>query len=61
MAERQGFEPWVPIGYNGFRDRPNRPLWHLSAGRGLIGGAGGDCNHTFILPCSKIRIKFGLS
>ena len=47
MAEKQGFEPWVPIGYNGFRDRPNRPLWHLSAGRGLIGGADADCNLTF--------------
>ena len=29
-AERQGFEPWVPVGYNGFRDRPVRPLRHLS-------------------------------
>ena len=29
-AERQGFEPWVPKGYNGFRDRPDRPLRHLS-------------------------------
>lgn len=30
VAERQGFEPWVPKGYNGFRDRPDRPLRHLS-------------------------------
>ena len=30
-AERQGFEPWDPSkGINGFRDRPIRPLWHLS-------------------------------
>ena len=30
-AERQGFEPWDPVtGVNGFRDRPIRPLWHLS-------------------------------
>jgi len=31
MAEREGFEPSV-LGeeYNGFRDRPIRPLWHLS-------------------------------
>ena len=30
-AERQGFEPWDPRkGVNGFRDRPIRPLWHLS-------------------------------
>jgi hypothetical protein len=30
-AERVGFEPTVAgEGYNGFRDRPNRPLWHLS-------------------------------
>jgi hypothetical protein len=32
MAEREGFEPSVPRkGHNGFRDRPDRPLWHLSA------------------------------
>ncbi len=30
MAEREGFEPSVRITYNGFRDRPIRPLWHLS-------------------------------
>src|SRR5512134_680738 len=36
MAERVGFEPTVPFGYNGFRDRPIQPLSHLSArsGRG---------------------------
>ena len=29
--EREGFEPSVPRkGYNGFRDRPDRPLRHLS-------------------------------
>ena len=28
-----GFEPTVPLtGHNGFRDRPDRPLWHPSAG-----------------------------
>ena len=33
FAERQGFEPWDPVtGINGFRDRPIRPLWHLSEG-----------------------------
>ena len=32
MAERQGFEPWVRKAHNGFRDRPVRPLRHLSAG-----------------------------
>jgi hypothetical protein len=31
MAERQGFEPWDSKAINGFRDRPIRPLWHLSA------------------------------
>ncbi len=31
MAERQGFEPWVRKAHNGFRDRPVRPLRHLSA------------------------------
>ena len=30
LAERQGFEPWVPKRHNGFRDRPDRPLRHLS-------------------------------
>ncbi len=25
MAERVGFEPTVPLGYNGFRDRHNKP------------------------------------
>ena len=31
QAERQGFEPWDPLTrVNGFRDRPIRPLWHLS-------------------------------
>ncbi len=33
MAERVGFEPTVPKGHNGFRDRPVRPLRHLSACR----------------------------
>ena len=32
VAERVGFEPTVPRkGHNGFRDRPDRPLRHLSA------------------------------
>jgi hypothetical protein len=32
VAEREGFEPSVPCkGHNGFRDRPDRPLRHLSA------------------------------
>ncbi len=31
IAERQGFEPWVPKRHNGFRDRPDRPLRHLSS------------------------------
>ena len=31
MAEREGFEPPVPVTQNnGFRDRPVRPLRHLS-------------------------------
>ena len=30
VAERQGFEPWVLKEHNGFRDRPVRPLRHLS-------------------------------
>ena len=35
LAERVGFEPTVARkGHNGFRDRPDRPLRHLSAVRG---------------------------
>ena len=35
FAEREGFEPPVPLGtvvflYGGFQDRCNRPLYHLS-------------------------------
>ena len=34
LAEGVGFEPTVPgKGYNGFRDRPDRPLRHPSAQR----------------------------
>lgn len=36
MAERQGFEPWVRKAHNGFRDRPVRPLRHLSASLQLV-------------------------
>ena len=31
VAERVGFEPTIPRGYTGFRDRRFRPLSHLSA------------------------------
>ena len=32
FAEREGFEPPVPVTQdNGFRDRPDRPLRHLSS------------------------------
>ncbi len=31
-AEGVGFEPTVArVDHNGFRDRPNRPLWHPSS------------------------------
>lgn len=36
VAERVGFEPTVPCEDNGFRDRPNRPLSHLSD-RNILG------------------------
>ena len=37
LAEREGFEPSVPSkGHNGFRDRPDRPLRHLSRARAAI-------------------------
>ena len=46
LAERVGFEPTVRMTYNGFRDRPDRPLRHLSSSRGgrLIGGGHRDRN-----------------
>jgi hypothetical protein len=49
MAEREGFEPSVPRKEdNGFRDRPVRPLRHLSvlsyvggrAAAAILGGRG---------------------
>jgi hypothetical protein len=30
LAERQGFEPWEGVTFNGFQDRRFRPLSHLS-------------------------------
>ena len=30
FAERKGFEPLERKAFNGFRDRPDRPLRHLS-------------------------------
>ena len=30
VAERKGFEPLERKAFNGFRDRPDRPLRHLS-------------------------------
>ena len=30
MRKDRDSNPGYPQGYNGFRDRPNRPLWHLS-------------------------------
>ena len=30
MAERQGFEPWVPEGTPDFESGPFDQLWHLS-------------------------------
>ena len=42
MAERQGFEPWVRKAHNGFRDRPVRPLRHLSARVGMADGHAGE-------------------
>src|SRR6185312_10258002 len=33
MAERQGFEPWIPFGYTRFPSVRLKPLGHLSGGR----------------------------
>ncbi len=30
MAEREGFEPPVPLGITGFQDQRHKPLGHLS-------------------------------
>ena len=49
LAEREGFEPSVPSkGHNGFRDRPVRPLRHLSPGRAPIAQAAGRCNRRAV-------------
>ncbi len=49
LAERQGFEPWDPLTrINGFRDRPIRPLWHLS-------GIGSAKVGTIWLPAKKFE------
>jgi hypothetical protein len=45
FAERQGFEPWdLLTGVNGFRDRPIRPLWHLSGEGVCLGVSVGRCD-----------------
>ena len=31
MAERQGFEPWIPCGIHAFQACAFKPLGHLSA------------------------------
>ena len=37
VAEGVGFEPTVArVDHNGFRDRPNRPLWHPSLMKRII-------------------------
>ncbi len=41
-AEGVGFEPTVPRGHNGFRDRPIRPLSHPSSEQETIGPARRD-------------------
>ena len=33
FAERKGFEPLEHKAFNGFRDRPDRPLSHISAAK----------------------------
>ena len=43
LAEGERFELSVPSkGHNGFRDRPNRPLWHPSAAEPNPGGSPGQ-------------------
>ena len=50
---RRGWDsnPRYPCGHNGFRDRPDRPLWHLSAARkpGRNGMKGAE-NSPFLAP-----------
>src|ERR1700722_9040665 len=55
LAERVGFEPTVPRkGHNGFRDRPDRPLWHLSVSRLPVSGGQGY-SLEWILPQRRRR------
>ena len=54
FAERQGFEPWVPKRHNGFRDRPDRPLRHLSS---VVFDSGCKVKHFFV-SCQIFLLVF---
>ena len=54
FAEREGFEPTVRKAYNGFRDRPDRPLRHLSSlALGMLSSESG-CKVMANFPPDKI-------
>ena len=54
FAEREGFEPTVRKAYNGFRDRPDRPLRHLSSlALGMLSSESG-CKVRANFPPDKI-------
>ena len=51
LAEREGFEPSVPRKRdNGFRDRPVRPLRHLSAAFDIADAGDRRNRRAFPLP-----------
>ena len=43
--------PWTPKEVNGFRDRPNRPLWHLSV------WVKSECKGTNFFGCGKKNVN----
>ena len=53
-AEREGFEPTVRKAYNGFRDRPDRPLRHLSSHANGMFSPKSGCKVIANFPPNKI-------
>ena len=52
MAEREGFEPPVPLGITGFQDQRHKPLGHLSSllePAGLLYDSRGELSSTFFV------------
>ena len=63
MAERLGFEPRVtPKSHNGFRDRPDQPLWHLSVrSRAIITKTHGFFNCPTAISLNRVQSRLGVA